>query len=79
MKTIIAVLFTIFIFGCEDNKRKYIETDRGFISYSRAYCDLGMLLNNDGKNIMDEKLKPITCSGYVYLTKEEINKLDIKQ
>lgn len=60
--------------GCDDappKVRKYIETPRGLIKYSAAYCELGMLVNNDRVNIRDENDKPITCSGYIKLTDDQ--------
>ncbi len=58
--------------ACDAKPRKYIKTERGLIRSAAAYCELGMLLNNDRINILDESSTPITCSGYIYLTKEEI-------
>lgn len=50
---------------------KYIKTPYGLISYSRGYCELGMLISNDGKNIRDKNDNPISCEGYVNLTRKQ--------
>lgn len=77
MKVLIIIL-SLILFGCgEDRKYTYIETERGIVSYSVGYCTLGMLTNNDRDNIYDENNKPITCTGYIELTKKERAAYDI--
>ena len=74
MKRLILSVFLCLIFqGCDKppKKHKYIETERGLVNYFGYYCELGMLLNNDRDNVMNENNKPITCSGYIELTKAE--------
>ena len=56
--------------ACKERGDKYVITDKGLVSYMRAYCELGMLMSSDMINIVDENSDPITCSGYVRLTKE---------
>lgn len=69
-----AVCCAFLITGCHKSqppKLKYIKTPQGVISYAYGYCQLGMLVTNDSVNIYDADNKPITCSGYVYLTREQ--------
>jgi len=72
-KLLIAMLLLSTISGCEvgPHKHSYVATERGLISFDHAYCELGLLLNNDRYNILDEDSKPVTCTGYVTLTEEE--------
>lgn len=72
---VLVILLVMFSVGCEHKQRtsKYIITERGLLSYGSGYCFLGMLTNNDGDNILNEDSNPITCSGYVRLTKKEFN------
>jgi hypothetical protein len=51
---------------------RYIDSDRGLIGTTAGRCTSRMLVSHDGVNILDENLRPITCNGYVELTKEEI-------
>lgn len=69
----ILIVFLVALTGCKKKIRKYtyVETDRGLISVHAAYCDLGMLLNHDRHNILDENSKPMTCKGYIDLTPDE--------
>lgn len=65
----------LLVAGCGDRPPptyQYIETPRGVISYTRGYCELGVLITNDGVNIRDENNSPITCTGYIQLTKEQV-------
>lgn len=71
MKILFILLGALFIAGCKEAKNTYIKTDRGLVPYSYGYCELGMLLNNDMINILDEDSNPMTCNGYVNLTREE--------
>lgn len=66
----------LFAFGCKEseNTNTYIKTERGLVPYSRGYCILGMLTNNNSLNILDENSNPITCSGYISLTMKQKNK-----
>lgn len=54
---------------------RYVKTDRGFIVWWKAQCELGMVLNSDGDNILDEDGRPIQCSGYVYLTDDQVRRI----
>lgn len=78
----VAVFLLSFLFQAIEKRpskgEKYIETERGIISYAYGYCELGMLINNYGDNILDENSKPITCSGYVWLKEDEIKKMTDK-
>ena len=58
----------------EPSKGGYIETDRGLTAARTMHCLLGLLVTSDGRNILDENNKPITCSGYIKLTKAEAAK-----
>ncbi len=73
MRVILVILMALFLFGCDREPRKitYIETERGIVSYGSGNCELGLLLNNQMQNILDENSNPITCSGYIKLTWEE--------
>ena len=72
-RTIALICLSVILAGCEvePRKYKYIETERGLLSFGKGYCHLGMLTNNQGGNIYNEENKPITCTGYVYLTRQE--------
>lgn len=62
----------------EETKPTYIETNRGLTAAGTMHCLLGLLVTSDGRNILDENSKPITCSGYVKLTKAEAAKWGTK-
>jgi len=71
MKKLLLISLLLFVTACGDGverKYNYIVTERGIISYSHGYCELGLLLNNDRDNILDENNKPIKCSGMVKIT-----------
>jgi len=70
----ILIFITLFVSSCKEREHTYIKTDRGLMSYSRGYCTLGMLTNNDGLNILDENSNPIVCYGYITLTTKQKNK-----
>jgi len=42
------------------------------MSFQRGYCELGMLVNNDIQNILNENNEPITCTGYIKLTEDQV-------
>ena len=72
MKHIIIAIFSILLIAaCNEPTSTFIITDRGLLNYNSGYCILGMLTNNDRDNIYDENNKPITCDGYIKLTKKE--------
>jgi hypothetical protein len=71
IKSMLLIITLLFLAGCEPTKSTYIKTERGLISFDHGYCVLGMLVNNDRDNILDEQSKPITCSGYIKLTPAE--------
>ena len=82
MKVPAYIMLTFFgallIAGCDTPppKYQYIETPRGLISYNKGYCELGMLISKDGVNIRDENNAPITCKGYIYLTREQVKAIN---
>lgn len=71
-KFILFIISLLSVTAClPPAQSRYIQTDRGLMPYSRGYCELGILVSNDMHNIYDENSKPISCSGYVMLTKHE--------
>ena len=69
----ILIVAMVLLTGCDQSsfKTTYIKTDRGFISYGYAYCELGILTNNSMVNILDENNRAIPCQGRVRMTKAE--------
>ena len=68
-----AALTVVFVIGVNayDFTYKYPVTGRGLITPGIALCEVGLLLNREGDNILDEEGEPVTCSGYVRLTAAE--------
>lgn len=66
-------LTVILIAGCgiKDRKLRFVQTEYGITERSGLLCELGMLLNGNGRNILDKSGLPIACSGYVYLSRKE--------
>ena len=67
MKIIIAIMCAAILSGCSESKL-YIITDGGLTHHWRASCVAGMLISNDGLNIVNTDSVPITCNGYIKLT-----------
>lgn len=61
----------LILYGCEDVKSLYVITDNGLTVHWRASCISGMLVSSEGINVLDIHSTPITCSGYIKLTKDE--------
>jgi len=78
MKLLTVIVVLIMLTGCDRKPRKYtfVKTERGLIRFGIGYCNLGMLLNDEMINILDENSKPITCSGYIKLTQKEFDNYD---
>ena len=80
------ILIVMLIIGCvgvvvyknynKDHAGLYIKTELGYIWYGMADCELGMVLNKDGNNILDINSKPITCSGMIRMTDAEYRKTE---
>ena len=72
MKYLVIILIAL-VTACNNGKSTYtyIETSRGIVISSGYYCDLGLLVSNDRRNVYDENGRTITCSGYIKLTKEQ--------
>lgn len=77
-KLLALFLSVLLVSACEDGElmTTYIKTDRGLMSFASGYCVLGMLTNNDRVNILDEDRIPITCAGYVNLTRAQKNEYE---
>ncbi len=69
---LLMIITVLLVTGCDERKVTYIETEHGLVSFHRGYCEIGMLISNNGANIRDENNKPITCSGYVKLTDAQV-------
>ncbi len=54
-----------------DRTTRYYVTNQGLTVASSYYCSLGMLLNHDRDNVYGVDEKPITCTGYLDLTKTQ--------
>lgn len=75
MKILLAVI-AVSLFGCSDEDREYtyVVTDRGLLgAYGHGYmCAVGMVVGTSGRlNVYDENNNPITCSGYIELTRKQ--------
>ena len=68
---ILSIVAATIKLAVTERKRTYIKTDRGLLDYRSGFCTLGMLTNNDGNNVYDENKNPITCDGYIKITKAE--------
>lgn len=67
------VLMLVLLGGCDmpSVKSTYIKTEVGLIPYARAYCEGGLVFNNEMINLYNAAGEPITCTGYISLTQEE--------
>ena len=61
MKYILICLIILFFQSCEI-KKLYIETELGPVPYSRYYCDLGFLQNNNEETVFHTDGKSIKCN-----------------
>lgn len=78
MKNIL-LFIVLAVFGCVDRTPHvytYVDTEYGLVSYQKGDCVVGMLVSNSGNNILNVDKRPITCLGYVKLTKTEAEKYE---
>lgn len=72
----VLALGSLIYISCFEREGQYIKTDRGYLSFSYGYCHLGLLLNNNHENILDEERKPVSCYGYVTMLPSEAERLN---
>ena len=68
---ILSIVAATIKLAVTERKQVYIKTDRGLLNLNHGFCTLGMLTNNDGDNVYGGNKEPITCGGYIRLTKAE--------
>ncbi len=77
MKIPPTILLIVILYGCHDSNSVYI-TSQGLTTIWNKNCDMGMLLNSDGNNILDISGNPITCSGKIKLTADQYNRVQLE-
>lgn len=73
MRVALFILGIILFTGCdlERPKQKYVNSSIGILPYSIYYCLGGMVVNNEGVNLLDLNKDIVSCKGYVFMTPDD--------
>lgn len=74
--TCLGIIF-VLLCACGEVEWRYVKTKKGLVRAGEFYCVLGMLVNNERENVLDEDSRPITCDGYISLTHKKKREWDL--